>query len=130
MIVCDDIYRDRDTGKQIIVGTFNTINLPSLPATHPRLVVLFTLTDANGDYDLALKIEHERTGQRVIEIKGPLRVTDPLAICDFNVVLTGVTFRDAGKHWIILESAGEVLMQRPIIVRVSSEASHEPTPDS
>lgn len=125
LIVCDDIYRDEETKKLILVGTFNVVNVGSLPAPHPKFSVLFTLTDAKGEYGLTLRIEHEQSGQLVFQIHGPLQIEDPLAICDFNLTLSGVTFRDPGKHWIILEADGQVLMQRPILVQLKMSSQTE-----
>jgi len=118
IILCDDIYRDEATKKLVIVGTFNQITVPSLPIVHSRMCVLFSLTNGNGEYDLSLAIEHERTGQEIVRIQGPLRVDDPLSIRDLNVQFAGVEFPEEGKYWIVLKSGEEILQQRPFDVRL------------
>ncbi len=113
LILCDTIYRDETTKKLIIVGTFNRVTAPALPTVVPKLTFLFTLTNLNGDYELRLRIEHEKSGQAVAQVRGRLSVTDPLGTVDGHLELNNVQFKDGGKHWIILEADGAILSQRP-----------------
>ncbi len=116
IIVCDDVYRDETTKKMVVVGTFNRISTSSLPCLHPRMTVLFSLTNASGVYDLSLSIEHEKSGQTIAEIRGPLEVHDPLAINDVNVVMSNLQFQEDGKYWAELKADGEIIQQRPFFV--------------
>jgi hypothetical protein len=105
IIVCDDVYRDETTKKLVIVGAFNQIFATEFPCTHRKMVVLFTLTNGRGRYDFSLAIEHEETGEHVVDISGPMQVDNPLRIADVTITtalsvgeleVDGVaTFRDA-----------------------------------
>ena len=127
MVVCDDVFRDNVTGKAILVGTFSTVNCQSFPALHPKLAVFFSITNGNGEYDLALSIEQETTGHSLITLRGPLTAEDPLGIADIDLHLQNVEFPEPGKYWIKLESDGEIINQRPIILRepATDTLSHE-----
>lgn len=116
VMICDDLYRDESTKKLIVVGAFNTISVPELPAQHPKMCVLFTLTNGRGEYDLSLTIEHERTGREILCIKGPLLIDDPLAIADVDVRLHGIVFPESGKYWVVLRCDEEIIQQRPFFV--------------
>jgi len=129
LLICDDVYRDARTGKQVIVGTFNHVRCPSLPHQHQRLWVVFTITDARGEINLSLKIEHEESEEELVKVQGPYHADDPLAIHDVNVELVGVEFHQEGKHWVKLESNGAILAQRPFMVRCAG-AEPGPTEDS
>lgn len=120
IILCDVVYRDERTKKLLIVGTFNRIAAPSVPCMHPHLEVLFTLTNGRGSYQLSLAIEHADTGEKVVEVSGPLSVQDPLAVRDINLILRNLEFRAAGKYWVVLRSDGEILSQRPFLVEVAA----------
>ncbi len=119
IIVCDDIYRDEQTKKLILVGTFNSITAPSLPCRHKRMSVLFTLTNARGTYDLSLSIEHVKTEQKVVEFAGPFRADDPLAIHEVHVTLENAVFPEEGKYWVSLSADGEIIQQRPLWMHAS-----------
>lgn len=123
IILCDDVYRDETTKKMVIVGTFNRVGVQRLPAPHPKMCVLFSLTNGNGLYDLSLAVEHERTGNEIVRISGPLEVRDPLMITDVNVELRGVEFPEEGKYWITLRSGETVLQQRPFVVQLNAQPS-------
>jgi hypothetical protein len=116
-LIADEVYRDEQTKKLIVIGTFNSVLAESLPCVQPRMVVLFTLTNGNGSYDLQLSVEHERTGRPVVEMSGPITLDGPLQIVEVNVGLGGVVFPEEGKYWVVLRSDGEILSQRPLIVQ-------------
>jgi len=125
IILCDDILRDEDTKKLVLVGTFNEITASRIPFQHPRMKALFTLTNGNGEYDLSLCIEHEASGEEVVSVRGPFRIDNPLAIVDVNVGFEGVAFSEAGKHWLVIRSDGRVLQQRPFLVRITESTGGE-----
>lgn len=118
IIVCDEVYRDEATKKLVIIGTFNEIIAPAVPCQHPRMTVLFTLTNARGEYDLSLTIEHEKSGHQVIGFSGPMKVDEPLRISDINIELRDLVFPEVGKYWVIVKADGEIIQERPLGVRV------------
>jgi len=122
MVVCDDIFRDAMTGKAILVGAFSEIRCPTFPVRHAKLAVFFSITNGNGEYDLALSIEQEATGRELITLRGPLEVTDPLGIADIDLHLQAVEFPEPGKYWVTLKSDGAIIQQRPIMLRSASES--------
>lgn len=122
VIICDEIYRDEVSKKLILVGVFNVIKAAAFPAKHPRMTVLFTLTNGQGTYDMSLSLEHASTGAAIAEIKGPLKLQNPLEIVDFNVELGGLQFPEPGKYWVIVKIDGAIINQRPFVV-VQAEAS-------
>ncbi|GMV98068.1 MAG: hypothetical protein AMXMBFR83_24210 [Phycisphaerae bacterium] len=116
IMICDEIIRDERTGKVTLVGVFSSVFVPEVPCQHPRMWAFFSLTNGKGDYDLSLRVEHERAGATVMEIRGPLKLTDPLEIADFYVELRGLPLPEAGKYWIFLTVNGEIIKQRPFLV--------------
>lgn len=116
LLVCDDVYRDEKSKKLVVVGVFNAVITPSLPTVQPRLTVLFTLTNGQGEYELSLAIEHEQSGATIVELKGPLKLENPLHLHDFNVVMSDVKFPRPGKYWIVLKADNAIICQRPIMV--------------
>lgn len=125
IIICDEVYRDERTKKQVIIGTFNRITTPSVPCGHARMVVLFSVTNGNGNYHLTLRVEHEQTGHTVAEINGPFKIDDPLAISDISVELRNLVFPNEGKYWVELKADGEILQTRPFIVQKKKMAAAE-----
>lgn len=125
IIICDEIYRDEDTKKLVIIGTFNRILASSLPCKHPRFTVLFTITNAKGNYDLRVSVEHERTGNIVLEVGGPLKVENPLDIKDLNLVMRDLIFLEEGKYWVTIKADGAIIQQRPFFVSLVAKTTRE-----
>jgi hypothetical protein len=125
ILICDDVYRDEITKKLVVVGTFNRINAESFPCKHGRVVVLFSITDGQGEYELSLSIEHERSGVEVARIRGPITIHDPLAIHDINVTLDKLQFVEPGKYWVMVKVDGEIIQQRPFFVMPRQDVSRK-----
>jgi hypothetical protein len=99
------------------VGTFNQLHAPSFPWTYPgKLCVLLSLTNGRGEFELCISVEHAATEKPVLELKGRMKVEDPLAVVDVDTQLRGVTFPEPGKYWIVASVDGERIGQRPIMV--------------
>lgn len=62
MIIADHYYRDSQSGKSIISGTFNSINSSSFPSKHANCAVYISLTDLATDGDLQLLFRKEDGG--------------------------------------------------------------------
>jgi hypothetical protein len=118
IVVCDEVYRDEITKKLILVGTLNAIVSNDVPCRIPKLTVMFSLTNGKGNYNVVVTIEHADTGQEIVSLGGPLRVEDPLAVMDMVMPLVNVAFPVEGKYWVVVKADGEILVQRPIWVKV------------
>ena len=130
IILCESIYRDEKTKNLILVGTFNRVRaVTGFPLQHPKACVLFTLTGGPGQYDVSLTVEHEETSQALLEMRGPMTLTDPLSINDFVVELHGLQFPEPGKYWIVLKANEAILNQRPLEV-VDAREEEEDTDGS
>ena len=117
ILVCDDVYRDEQTKKMVIVGTFNTILAVSMPVRHGKMNVLMTLTNGRGKFELCLSVAHAGSGATILEVKGPMELQDPLQMADINVELLGIEFSQDGRYWIDVKANGKLIAQRPIIVQ-------------
>jgi len=57
MVLADHYYRDANTGKSIITGTFNSINCSDFPTKHGNVAIYISLTDiaTSGNVQLAFR---------------------------------------------------------------------------
>ena len=126
VVVCDEVYQDRESGKRIAVGLFNRLVAASFPVRHPQMSVLFSVTNARGKCDLRLTIEAE-TGEVIAELRGPFASNDPLLVSDICVRFRGIIFPRAGKYWACVKSGEQVLAQRPFMVSELAKKEETPT---
>lgn len=116
MLLCESIYRDEASKNLIVVGTFNYVHAPDFPLRMHKMSVLFTMTGGNGEYDVSLSVEHEKSGHTLVEMKGPMTFADPLSINDFIIEMGGLEFKEEGKYWLVLRANEAILNQRPFEV--------------
>lgn len=115
-MVCDNVYRESG-GKQALVGLFNRITTPSLPAMHPRMCVYASVTDIRPGTILVLEIVHSETDEVVVRLEGPPpKPVDPTTICDLVFELNGLKFPRTGRYYIVLHGNNQLLLQRPFDV--------------
>lgn len=116
ILVCDDVYRDESTKKQIIVGTFNRIAGHEFPIRHPKMTVLLSVTNGRGKYELKVSVVNASTDALLMEVSGPFAMDNPLNIIDINLEIVGIIFPVPGKYWVNVEVDGELIASRPIQV--------------
>ena len=116
IVLCDAVYRDEETKKLVLAGVFNAVGVKEFPYTHPRMQVLFTLTNGRGTFDISLSIEDASTGKVMYEATGPFVSDSPLRVCDVNTEVVDVPFLAPGKYWVVLRSGTQLLAQRPFWV--------------
>lgn len=131
LLIADQVYQDRETGKWIVAGIFSTIGFPSLPGSQDSIELFFQVTNVSKPVDLRLRIEHSDGDTVLLDVGGPIRANSPLDVMASKVVLRKVPFVKEGKYWVMLKSGEEILTQVPLYVRVLEPAQggdeHEST---
>lgn len=86
MVLADHYYRDSNTGKSIVAGTFNSINCSDFPTKHGNCAIYISLTDiavagtlqlifkkADGEFSMNLpewQVDVPNERHSVVEIGG------------------------------------------------------------
>lgn len=55
IVLCDHIYRDDETGKCVIAGTFNRVFLNEFPGEYQPASIYLNLSDFNGQHTLRFR---------------------------------------------------------------------------
>lgn len=66
VILCDHIYRDEETGKCVIAGTFNRVFLQEFPGAYQPASIYLNLSDFSGQHSVAFRFK-SLTDNEVIE---------------------------------------------------------------
>jgi len=114
VLVCEQIYQDRATGKLALIGVFNRVGAERFPHQE-NISVFFSLTNGRGQVEVTLQIEQD-DGEALVTIRGQHNIPGPLTILDHGVQLKKATFKKAGRHWAAVWCAGELLNRRPFDV--------------
>jgi hypothetical protein len=125
LVVCDSTYQSSD-GKLALVGLFNRVSAARFPATHPKMAIYVSLTDARPGTRCKLDIVHAETDKPIIEAEGPLPgEAEPTTIIDLNFELNGVTFPEPGRYYVRFFANGYPLLMRPFDVTKTGETSRQ-----
>jgi hypothetical protein len=131
LIVCDDVIEDKRTGNKTLVGLFSNIHAPQLPALHPRMFVMASLTSGRGEWPFTLRILAP-SGRELMRMRESVKFLDPLAVHDVVVELRNLPIEETGVHFVDLLIGSTAVANRRFTVMVSSSTSPRlfPTPDA
>ena len=121
LLVCDTVIVDQATKKKSIIGAFTDIWADHFPTVHQRMAVYFSLTDAEGDYQMTLRIVNSDADSMIGEATFSIRVGDKLAISDFGIELPPVPFAKAGRYECQLYADKALLGRREFRVGKKSQ---------
>lgn len=113
ILLADQVYRDAETGKCIIAGTFNRIGAESFPATHPSAALYLNLTDFLGKADLKIRLASDKTGETLGE-KSFVVESRSIGVCEVTVRLNSLTFPEPGQYSIEVYCKDEYLGHLPL----------------
>ena len=114
VLVCEQIYQDRVTGKLALIGVFNRLTAEDFPHQE-SISVFFSLTNGKGEVDIRLQIEQD-DGEALVQIRGKHVIPNPLTILDHGVQFKKATFKKEGRHWATVWCGQELLNRRPFDV--------------
>ncbi|HZS12131.1 MAG TPA: hypothetical protein VFA38_07760 [Nitrospirales bacterium] len=109
LLVCDMVIEDKTTNKKSLIGAFTDIWAPSFPCIQQKMGLYFCLTDAEGDYDVMIRVVQSETENKILEAGFGVHIVDRLSIYDFGLNLPMLQFPDPGRYEIQLFANKEFL---------------------
>jgi hypothetical protein len=122
LVICNEVIEDKRSGNKTLVGLFNSIMTPQLPATHPRMFLFASLTSGTGDWTFSFRITAP-SGREVLRMQDMARFEDPLIGHDLVVELRNLPIEEAGVYFVDL-----FLNEMPIANRRFTVTVQMPTP--
>lgn len=115
-LVCDMVIDDKSTSKKSLIGTFTHIWAQGFPCIHHKMAVYFCLTDAEGEYEMMLRLVDSESHAILAEAGLSLTIADRLAISDFGVNIPVVQFPTQGRYEFQLYANKEFLGRKDFLV--------------
>lgn len=120
LVLCNDVLEDKRTGNKSLIGLFNGVLCPGLPAVHPRMFLLASLTSGIGEWPFSFRITAP-SGVEVFRMQETLHMKDPLAGHDVVVELRNLPLTEPGVHYVDLYVGDKPLSNRRFTVTVGSD---------
>ena len=111
-LICNEIIEDKRTSNKTLVSLFNSVGVPALPATHPRLFLMASLTNLREDLPVVFSVKGP-SGREVLRVNGQAGSgRDPLAVVDLVVEVLGLPLAEEGVHFVDVLSGDSLLGSR------------------
>jgi hypothetical protein len=116
LLVCDIVIDDKATNKKSLIGTFTHIWTHGFPCVHHNMAVYFCLTDAEGEYDILLRLVNSETETVIAEAGLAVAIQGRLSINDFGLNIPVVQFPVPGRYEFQLYANKEFLGRKEFLV--------------
>ena len=110
LVLADQVYQDRATGKMIIAGTFRQLWTKKFPSKIGRETYAYIcLTDLNGTAKLELRYLNLETMEVLLKTAIEVRCDDPMSTIEFALQVPPFPMPCAGTFSFDLHCDGEML---------------------
>jgi len=118
MVLCDNAYRDRGTGKYTLNGLFSTVTSERYPAVHRDLTVYIAVTEVYGDIDVQVRmVDVDEAEGPLVTIDGQMSSEDPRAVAETTVTFGAVPLPRPGEYRVQLFADGNLIAERRLYAR-------------
>ena len=102
IVLCDQVIEDKRTNKKSYIGVFNDILVERLPAKHPCMYLVVSLTNCRGRHEIEITIARDTDlGQdQIMQIRGQIESKNPLDVIDLVFELRATPIKGCGVHTI------------------------------
>jgi hypothetical protein len=125
LVICDVVVEDKRSGNKTLVGLFNSIMAPQMPAVHPRMFLMASLTSGRGTWPFTFRITSP-SGRELLRMQETTRFVDPLAVHDIVVELRNLPLEEPGVHFVDLMLLDSPVANRRFTVQVETPPSIPP----
>src|SRR5262245_29621977 len=121
LVICDAVHKDQTTGKFTLLGTFSALFAPGFPCRHPQIAVYAAVNECRQPTPVRLRLVRinpdDGSDEQVFAIDGEVNASDPLETIEIGLAGKNVVFPAAGEYRLQLESDGDILLSRRLIVK-------------
>ena len=128
-LLADKVFREMETGKVHIAGTFNQLATLQFPMIHPQFFVYLAITELpTGSKNMGMTFQYIETGEKVLDIKQSISSRSPLDVIEVNMCFNTVKFSQEGNVELTLSVDDQNLMTRVLRIRKVDPPKFTPMP--
>lgn len=126
-LLADKVFREMETGKVHVAGTFNQLTSVNFPLVHPIFYVYLCMSDLKqGQINMGFEMRYLETGEQVLKVEQPIQSPGPADIIEMNLCFNNIAFRQAGSIELVLTCNGQQFASRVLHIK---QANVPPIPD-
>ena len=114
LLICDHAWRDPNSGKYSLLGTFSGLGSSALPLV-TNLAVYFAVTEGRGTLPVRMElvdVDEERPA--VFDAEGTFEFEHLRQVIEGTFAFERLVFPERGEYRLKLFVAGEFLMERAL----------------
>lgn len=117
-LLADKVFREMETGKVHVAGTFNQLSAFSFPMVHGQFFVYLCITEcAVGERQLKLGLRYIETGSRILEVFQSITSRGPIDPIEVNLCFNNIRFEQEGNVELVLWLDDAEVMTRTLRIR-------------
>lgn len=127
LLLADQVYTDRATGKHVIAGTFNGLFASEFPAVFGRATFVYlSLTNIRKKVEIRLRYVSLKDYSVLLEAT-PITIecSDPLATVELAVQIPPFPMPEPGSYAFEVHSGGELIGSTRMLVQAKPEAPQQ-----
>jgi len=97
MLICDQVIVEQATMKKSLIGVFENLNSPVIPAP-ARLSLYVKLLDADGRYDFLIRLVSLADEKEIVKTEARDVLISPPAASEIVLNFAGILLPDSGKY--------------------------------
>lgn len=126
-LVADKVFREAETGKVHVAGTYNRIVSPSFPMVFSPLFIYLAMTDLReGRHDIGLEIRHLESGKLVLKVSQPIQSPGPLEVIEAIFCFGRLLLQEEGLLEMSVSCNGSLAASRSLHVKQIQLAAPPP----
>jgi len=114
-VICNEVIEDKRSGNKTLVGIFNAIGATQVPATHPKMAVMASVTNADREIDVSLTLRGPE-GKEILRADAKVPARGPGDVVDLLFELNNITFNELGDYLFELNYGEAVIGARRFMV--------------
>ena len=107
-----------DRGKLVMVGQFQSINVRALPATHPRLYIVFGWRGMRRHTYRVVISPPENDSASIFQTRDIEVAQEHAAWGNTIIEVNGLTFQQPGTHWVQVICDGWKIADHPLVIHM------------
>lgn len=112
---CDSALHDTEFKKLSLIGLFNIIYAHSIPCNHPRMHVIFNLSNFEDKPSIEVKIS-DPDGKEIARLGGVVDINKEIKGMNLNYTFLGLPIEKEGNHLVEVIVNGNVIAARELQV--------------
>lgn len=108
--ICNEVIEDKRTNNKSLIGLFSNINVLSIPAAHPRLFLVISLSNIVGETPIRVLLRNPQGGEAHFDNK--VRADNADVVLDMVMQLDNLALPALGRYSFEVWAGDEFLAAR------------------